>query len=185
MAKSPQSSPEDKKAAKAAAKEAAKSAKAAEKVAAKAAEKAEKAAGAVLLPASPAKKAKKSKPAADANLPKMDPTWRKHLKKADKDHAKELEPSLLEYLNAMSKEDFNAKSAEEHVAAFLTKPVEDGKELTDVEEVEFEGKTYYVNPETKRVYEGEGVYDEEVGWTNYKAVGYVGMAAFAEMKLEA
>jgi len=134
------------------------------------------------------KKAKKEKPAADANLPKVDPTWRKHLKKADKDHAKELEPELLAYLNAMSKEDFNSKSAEEHIAEFLAsraKPSEDGKVETDLDVVEFNGKEYYVNPETKRVYEGEGVYDEEVGWTNYKPVGYAGMAAFAEMTLDA
>ena len=134
------------------------------------------------------KKVKKEKPAADANLPKIDPTWRKHLKKADKDHAKDLEPELLAYLNALSKEDFNAKSAEEHVAEFLAsrvKPAEDGKVETDLEVVDFQGKEYYVNPETKRVYEGEGVYDAEVGWTNYKPVGYVGMAAFAEMTLDA
>lgn len=134
------------------------------------------------------KKVKREKPASDANLPKIDPTWRKHLKKADKDHAKELEPELLTYLNAMAKEDFNGKSADEHIAEFIasrSKPSDDGKVETDLEVVEFEGKEYYVNPETKRVYEGEGVYDEEVGWTNYKPVGYVGMAAFAEMTLDA
>jgi hypothetical protein len=101
-----------------------------------------------------------------------------------------LEPALLTYLNALSKEDFNAKKAEEHVADFIasrvTKAVEsDGKVEADLDVVEFEGKEYYVNPETKRVYEGEGVYDEEVGWTNYKPVGYAGMAAFAEMTLDA
>lgn len=133
------------------------------------------------------KKPKAEKPKPDANLPKIDPTWRKHLKKADKDHAKELEPELLAYLNAKTKEEFNGKSAEEHIAEFIAsraKPSDDGKVETDLEIVEFEGKEYYVNPETKRVYEGEGVYDEEVGWTNYKAVGYVGMAAFAEMTLD-
>ena len=61
---------------------------------------------------------------------------------------------------------------------------DDGKVEADLTVVEFNGKEYYVNPETKRVYEGEGSYDEETGWTNYKPVGYVGMAAFAEMKVE-
>lgn len=140
------------------------------------------------------KKEKKVKPAEDANLAKIDPTWRKHLKHADKDHAKELEPELLKFLNALSKEDFNAKKAEEHVADFVAsrasrKPVpeaaaDDGKVEADLIVVDFNDKEYYVNPETKRVYEGEGVCDAEGNWTNYKGVGYVGMAAFADMKIE-
>lgn len=147
-------------------------------------------AGSTPEPAVKEKKTKKTKPAEDANLQKIDPTWRKHLKHADKDHAKELEPELLKYLNALSKEDFNAKKAEEHVADFIASRVAkaaeaDGKVEADVEVVEFNGKEYYVNPETKRVYEGEGTYDEETGqWTSYKGVGYVGMAAFADMTLE-
>lgn len=136
------------------------------------------------------KKARKTKPAADANLAKIDPTWRKHLKNADKDHAKELEPELLTYLNALSKDDFNAKKAEEHIADFVAsrkpKAAEaetDGKVEADLDVVEFNGKEYYVNPETKRVYEGEGECDVDGNWTSYKGVGYVGMAAFADMKL--
>jgi len=120
----------------------------------------------------------------NANLPKIDPTWRKHLKAADKEHAKELEPQLLEYVNTLTNEEFHAKTTEAHVADFVASR-SDGKVLSDVTEVEFEGKTYFVNPETKRVYEGEGMYDEATQqWTNYKPVGYVGMAAFTEMKME-
>jgi hypothetical protein len=119
----------------------------------------------------------------NANLAKIDPTWRKHLKAADKEHAKELEPQLLEYVNSLTNEEFHAKTTEAHVADFVASR-SDGKVETDVIPVEFEGKNYVVNPETKRVYEGEGVYDETTQqWTNYKPVGYVGMAAFAEMKL--
>lgn len=133
-------------------------------------------------------KEKKVKPAEDSNLPKMDATWRKHLKHADKENAKELEPELLKYLNALSKEVFNDKKAEEHVADFINSrkvtTVEDSKVEAELTEIDFEGKTYFVNPETKRVYEGEGEYDDEAGWTNYKPVGYVGMAAFAEMTLD-
>ena len=140
-----------------------------------------------------AKAAAKAKRAANAeakkaapetlNLVKIDATWRKHLKAADKEHAKELEPELLKYVNALSNEDFNAKTSEAHVADFVASR-SDGKGLTDMEIVEFEGKDYYVNPETKRVYEGEGVYDPAtLQWTTYKPVGYVGMAAFTEMKL--
>jgi len=136
-----------------------------------------------------ARKPKAEKPAEDSNLAKVDPTWRKHLKHADKDHAKELEPELLKFLNALSKDDFNAKKAEEHVADFIasrvTKAAEsDGKVEADLIVVEFNGKEYFVNPETKRVYEGEGTCDAEGNWTNYKGVGYVGMAAFAEMTVD-
>ena len=136
--------------------------------------------------APPAKEKKPRKKAAvpeNANLAKIDPTWRKHLKAADKEHAKELEPQLLEYMNSLSNEEFHAKTTEAHVADFVASR-SDGKVLSDVTEVEFEGKTYYVNPESKKVYEGEGVYNESTQeWTNYKPVGTVGMAAFTEMKL--
>jgi hypothetical protein len=127
------------------------------------------------------------------NLPKVDATWRKHLKAAAKaqkvEVTKEMEASLLAYLNIMSKDIFNSKKAEEHVVAFLASPPAPAAVVetqpANLEIVEFEGKDYYVNPETKRIYEGEGEYDSETGaWTSYKPVGYVGMAAFAEMKLE-
>lgn len=141
----------------------------------------------VEAPAAPAKekkpRAKKAVPE-NTNLPKIDPTWRKHLKAADKEHAKELEPELLKYLNNLSNEDFHAKTTEAHVADFLASR-SDGKEEAELTEVTFEGKEYLVNPETKRVYEGEGVYDEATReWTNYKPVGTLGMAAFTEMKME-
>ena len=179
---------EAEKAAKAAAKEAekaaAKAAKEAEKAAAKAAKEAAKAPAAVPLPASP--KPKKGKPAEDANVQKIDPTWRKHLKAvaktAGKEHSKEMEGELLSYLNGLSKEAFNATKAEEHVKVFLgvapaaPAPVQETAPA-DLEaiEVEFNGKTYFVDPESKRVYEQDG----EV----FRGVGYAGMAAFAEMEV--
>jgi glucan-binding YG repeat protein len=128
-------------------------------------------------------RAKKAAVPENANLAKIDPTWRKHLKAADKEHAKELEPQLLEYVNTLTNEEFHAKTTEAHVADFVASR-SDGKVEAEVTEVDFEGKTYYVNPETNRVYEGEGVYNESTQeWTNMKPVGYVGMAAFTEMKL--
>jgi hypothetical protein len=138
-------------------------------------------------PAAPAKekkpRAKKAAVPENANLVKIDPTWRKHLKAADKEHAKELEPQLLEYVNTLTNEEFHAKTTEAHVADFIASR-SDGKVETELTEVDFEGKTYYVNPESKKVYEGEGVYNESTQeWTNYKRVGVVGMAAFTEMKL--
>jgi hypothetical protein len=164
------------------------------KKAANAAKKAEPApveapAPVVVAPTAPAPAAKEKKPRAkkvvpeNANLAKIDPTWRKHLKAADKEHAKELEPQLLEYVNSLSNEEFHAKTTEAHVADFVASR-SDGKVEAELNIVEFNGKDYYVNPETKRVYEGEGVYNESTQeWTNMKPVGYVGMAAFTEMKL--
>lgn len=129
-------------------------------------------------------RAKKAAVPENANLAKIDPTWRKHLKAADKEHAKELEPQLLEYVNSLTNEEFHAKTTEAHVADFVASR-SDGKVEAELTEVDFNGKTYFVNPETKRVYEGEGMYNESTQeWTNYKRVGVVGMAAFAEMKME-
>jgi len=137
----------------------------------------------VAPPAKEKKPRKKAVAAENANLAKIDPTWRKHLKAADKDHAKELEPQLLEYVNSLSNEEFHAKTTEAHVADFVASR-SDGKVEAELTVIEFEGKDYYVNPETKRVYEGEGMWTKATQeWTNYKPVGYVGMAAFTEMKM--
>lgn len=134
------------------------------------------------LPASPKKKAApKKKVDSDANLAKIDPTWRKHLKAADKDRAKELEPELLAYLNKLSKDDFNAKKAEEHVQDFVASWRVAAVQAQEVElpPVEFNGKQYLYNPETKRVYEITGYDADEMPIAN--PVGYVGMAAFKDM----
>jgi hypothetical protein len=171
------------KAAKEAEKEAAKAAKEAEKEAAKAAKAAEKKtakaspkkAAEVVLPASP-------KP--EPNLPKIDPTWRKLLKEADKDNAKALEPELLTFVNGLSNAGFHSKAAREHVAAFIASraPAAEPAAPVDLEVVDFNGKEYYVNPETKRVY--EGVMGEDGDLKITRPVGYVGMADFKDMKLD-
>lgn len=140
--------------------------------------------------ASPKKaaKAKEEPKKAEVNLAKIDPTWRKLLKESDKDTAKEREPLLLAYMNAMSNSAFNGKSAKEHVAEFaasLAAPAAPAAvELVDasLEVVEFQGKEYYVNTETKRVYEGELAADGSLNVT--RPVGYVGMADFKDMSLE-
>lgn len=197
------------KAAKAAEKEAAKAAKAAEKEAAKAAKAPKSPAAEVPLPASPAPAAEPAKPVKQrvkpgpkpkpviegANIQKIDPTWRKHLKAAaktaGKEHSKEMEAELLTFLNGMDKAAFDGAKAEEHVRAFLTpSPPMTGSnaaaalhtppraaepEDVDAIEVEFKGKTYFVDPASKRVYEQDG----EVS----RGVGYVGMAAFADMEM--
>jgi hypothetical protein len=197
--KSPKKSPEEKEAAKKAkaeakaAKEAEKKAKAEAKESAKAAkaeakkpkEEVPQTAEVPALPVSPPKKAKKAPKVVDpsANLQKIDPTWRKALKEADKEHAKELEPELLKYVNDMSNVAFHGKGVKEHVTDFLaSRKPEPVSVETDLEVVEFNGKDYYVNPETKRVYEGEMDTDGNLKVT--RPVGYVGMAEFKDMVLE-
>lgn len=142
------------------------------------------------------KAAKSESPAVtvESNLKKVDPTWKKHLKTVAKTQSKEvtkdMEAELLSYLNRLTAQEFAGKKAEEHVADFLkpqtgSNAAAEQSVPTDLDVVEFNGQDYFVNAETKRVYEGEGTYDDDTGsWSSYKPVGYVGMAAFADMTLE-
>ena len=175
-----------KEAEKAARDEAKAEAKAKAKAEADAKKEAEKAAKAEAKKTSPKKAAEKPLPASpklDVNVPKIDPTWRKCLKEADKEHAKELEPELLKYLNSISNAAFNDRTAKQHVAEFLASraPAPAAPmEPIDLEVVEFKGKEYYVNRETKRVY--VGVYGEDGELKVTDGVGYVGMAEFKDME---
>lgn len=127
----------------------------------------------------------------EPNLKKMDPTWKKHLKATAKAQSrevtKELENELLGYLNKLTKEEFANKKAEEHVTEFLKPPTASNAaaEPAELDVIEFNGVEYFVNPQTKRVYEGAGKRDDDTGaYERYNPVGYVGMAAFEDMKLE-
>jgi hypothetical protein len=112
------------------------------------------------------------------NIDKLTATNKKHIKKwAEEVGAAEPDTkALLAHVNAMTSEVFNSSTFEQHVKSFL-QPVEQPQEEKELEllEVQFQGKTYYVDEETNRVYEERD--GEHVG------VGYVGMAAFADMKL--
>ena len=130
--------------------------------------------------AEPEKKQRKKKEFF-GNVDKLTPTLKKQVKKIA-DELKVGEPDLkglLEFLNHLQKEEFDDKTFEEHVRMFL-RPVEvpapaaeEEEQEMDCIEVEFEGKTYYVDTTTQRVYEPQG--EANV------AVGYVGMAAFEKM----
>ena len=112
------------------------------------------------------------------NIDKLTATNKKHIKKwAEEVGAAEPDTkALLAHVNAMTPEEFNGSTFEQHVKTFL-KPAEQPQEEKEEEtlEIQFQGKTYYVNEETERVYE------EKDG--EYVGDGYVGMAAFADMKL--
>ena len=88
---------------------------------------------------------------------------------------------VLSYLNGLSNAAFNDKPLLDHVRDYAAslKPAEEETQTEEVElvEQEFDGETYYVNPETKRVYTMDENY-------NPTPVGYVGMAKFEAMELE-
>jgi hypothetical protein len=114
-------------------------------------------------------KAKKEKSEAQ-NLDKLNPTQKKVLKKEEVDPK-----TFLEFVNALSEEEYRAKTFEEHVQNF-GKPKEEivDKELVDVS---FNGKVYCIDPKTNKVY----VEDGEVA----KLVGHVGMMEFVGMVVPA
>ena len=119
------------------------------------------------------KKAKVKKEKSEAqNLDKLNPTQKKVLKKESVEDAK----AFLEFVNAMSGEEYRAKTFEEHVQEFK-KPRISVVEYREPElvMVSFKEKTYYVDPETKKVYVEDGEVD--------KLVGHVGMLEFAGMEI--
>ena len=176
------------------AKEAAKAAKEAEKVAkaekaaAAAADKAAKEAKAdaeakAVEPAEP-KKAAPAKPKFVGNMEKLTPTHDKLFKKVAADLkvevAADAKKKFLAQVNALDNKDFNAKKLEEHMKAFFAPPPPETKD-EECTEVEFKGKTYWVNSDGT-VYETE---IQEDGEEIDKKVGNVGMAHFADMKMPA
>lgn len=130
-------------------------------------------------PAPKKQRAKKEK--GPANLDKLTPTQTKQLKKLAEDAKVEVDKKdLLAYANEMTPEVYNATSLDEHMKAFVQSraggvaaPVPEPEKELDCVEVEFNGQTYYVNPEDKRVYKEEG--------GGHVFVGYAGMSTFAEM----
>lgn len=124
---------------------------------------------------------KAPKPSGPVNLDKFTPTQTKKLKEIMGDTVDK--KGVLSYLNGLSNAAYNDKKLEDHFrdyAASLAPPApapepETQQEEVDLVEVEFDGETYYVNPETKRVY----TMDE----TGTHPVGYVGMAKFEAMEM--
>lgn len=136
-------------------------------------------------PKSPPKAPKKAKkapePSGPVNLDKFTPTQTKKLKEIVGDKVDKKD--VLAYLNGLSNAGYNDKKLEDHFrdyAASLAPPApapepETQQEEVDLAVVEFDGETYYVNPETKRVY----TMDE----AGTHPVGYLGMAKFETMEM--
>lgn len=113
-------------------------------------------------------RAKKEKPEGQ-HLEKLNPTQKKVLKKEEVEGK-----DFLEYVNALTEEQYKARTFEEHVLEFK-KPKVTVVEYVEQEltEVQFNGKTYLVDPETKKVYVEDGEVD--------RLVGHVGMLEFKDM----
>jgi hypothetical protein len=125
------------------------------------------------------KSPKKVEATATVNLDKFLPTQKKKVKEIVGETVDVKD--VLSYLNGLSNAAFNDKPLLDHVRDYAAslKPAEEETQTEEVElvEQEFDGETYYVNPETKRVYTMDENY-------NPTPVGYVGMAKFEAMELE-
>ena len=136
----------------------------------------------------PAEKKKPAprKPKAKApgvNIKSLNKTQEKKLEKVAKDNKLETtKEALLEYLNSLTPEDFDAKKFEDHILdCFKPKAKEDEKVPTELVVVEFEDKEYYVDEKSKKVYIPKGEPDAEGNYPGWEMDGYVGMAAFEKM----
>lgn len=117
---------------------------------------------------------KEKEPSEAKNLDKLNPTQTKALKKEGVDDPK----PFLEFVNALTAEDYKAKTFKDLVQEFK-KPKVEVVEYREPElvQTEFNGKTYFVDPESKKVYEEDGAVD--------KLVGHVGMERFFGMVVPA
>ena len=134
-------------------------------------------------PAEP-KKVAPPKPKFVGNMEKLTPTHDKLFKKVAADlkiePAADAKKKFLAQVNALDNKDFNAKKLEEHMKTFFAPPPAETKD-EECTEVEFKGKTYWVNADGT-VYETEVQEDgEEIDVKK----GNVGMAYFADMKMPA
>ena len=118
----------------------------------------------------------KPKPEGPVNIEKLNPTQAKKLKAASADADKK---AFLAYLNGLTSEEFDDKKFEDHIKDFLAPAavVEEKPQTAELEltEVEFEGETYLVDSNTKKVYKENGEVCEYVG--------DVGLAKFADMEI--
>jgi hypothetical protein len=133
----------------------------------------------------PGPKPKAAKLEGPANLEKLTPTHKKHLKAiAEELKVETRDKEFLAYANGMSAEEWSAKALDDHIRVFLTPtPPALAEPPTEFLEVEFKGKDYLVDPETKFVYASSDEDDSVVRARDH--VGVVGILEFAHMKIPA
>jgi len=117
--------------------------------------KEEKAAAKAAKPPKAAKAPKEPKAKFVGNLEKLTPTQDKLLKKTAADgnvqFAIDTKAKFIAFVNTMDNKDFNAKKLEEHMKAFFAPKAPEVKDAECVE-VEFKGKTYWVDVNNGDVY---------------------------------
>lgn len=120
------------------------------------------------------------------NIVDLNPTQKKKLKQVADDLKVECDKTaLITYLNGLTPEEFDNKKFEDHIRDCFAPPkTEDEKVECELIIVEFDGKDYYVNEESKRVYVPKGEPDEDGNYPGWQGVGYVGMAEFKNMSLD-
>jgi hypothetical protein len=131
----------------------------------------------------PGPKPKAVKPEGPANVDKLTPTHKKHLKAiAEELKVESRDKEFLSYANGMSAEEWSGKALDAHIRAFLTPvPPPLAAVPTGFLEVEFKGKDYLVDPESKFVYADFN--DEDSPIRERDHVGVVGILEFAHMKI--
>jgi hypothetical protein len=131
----------------------------------------------------PGPKPKAAKAEGPVNLEKMTPTHKKHLKAiAEELKVESRDKEFLAYANGMSAEEWSGKTLDDHIRVFLTPtPPPLAPPPTEFTVVEFKGKEYLVDPETKFVYATSDEDDTVVRARD--PVGVVGILEFAHMKI--
>ena len=130
----------------------------------------------------PGPKPKAVKADGPANIDKMTPTHKKHLKAiAEELKVESRDKEFLAYANGMSAEEWSGKALDDHIRVFLTPvPPPLAPVPTEFTVVEFKGKEYLVDPTTKFVYAMSDEDDSVVRAREH--VGAVGILEFAQMK---
>ena len=131
----------------------------------------------------PGPKPKAVKADGPANIDKMTPTHKKHLKAiAEELKVESRDKEFLAYANGMSAEEWSGKALDDHIRVFLTPvPPPLAEPPTEFLVVEFKGKEYLVDPESKFVYADFN--DETLTIRERDHVGVVGILEFAQMKI--
>jgi hypothetical protein len=127
----------------------------------------------------PGPKPKAVKAEGPVNLEKLNPTQKKHIKKiADELKVEPNDKEFLVYANAMPAEAWSAKPLDEHIREFLMpEPLPLAAAPIEFQVVEFKGKEYLVDLETKFVYQED---DDGKVRTH---IGVVGQMEFKDMEI--
>lgn len=124
----------------------------------------------------------KAKPEGPVNVEKLTPTHKKHLKAiAEELKVDSRDKEFLAYANGLTAEQWSAKPLDDHIRDFLTPaPGPLSPAPASFLEVEFKGKEYLVDPESKFVYP---VVADDQTIRERDRIGIVGVNDFADMEI--